>query len=69
MSRSVLNDNFNRKHGEILDTAEKIQNVSISFNLFEYVPIMSDDVINSKHGEILDTAEKIQFVSICFNLI
>ena len=31
--------------------------VSICFNLFEYVPIMSDDVINSKHGEILDTAQ------------
>ena len=31
--------------------------VSIRFNLFEYVPIMSDDVINSKHGEILDTAQ------------
>ena len=29
--------------------------VSIRFNLFEYVPIMSDDVINIKHGEILDT--------------
>ena len=32
VGRSVLNDNFNRKHGEILDTTEKIQSVSIRFS-------------------------------------
>ena len=36
-ARSVLNDSFNRKHGEILDTVEKIQSVSIRFNPFLYM--------------------------------
>ena len=36
-ARSVLNDSFNRKHGEILDTVEKIQSVPIRFNPFLYM--------------------------------
>ena len=57
MSRSVLNDNFNRKHGEILDTAEKIQSVSIRFNSFQSVSIcfnlfQSDLIVKGKHGEM-----------------
>ena len=39
MSRSVLNDNFNRKHGEILDTAQDLEPVSIRFNPFQSVPV------------------------------
>ena len=56
MSRSVLNDNFNRKHGEILDTAQGLedsicfnpfQSVSICFNLFQ-----SELIEKGKHGEM-----------------
>ena len=46
MSRSVLNDNFNRKHGEILDTAQGLED-SIRFNLFQ-----SDLIVKGKHGEM-----------------
>ena len=42
-----MNDNFNRKHGEILVTAEKIQSVSIRFNSFQ-----SDLIVKGKHGEM-----------------
>ena len=56
-----MNDNFNRKHGEILVTAEKIQSVSIRFNSFQ-----SDLSVKGKHGEILDTAQGLED-SIRFN--
>ena len=46
MSRSVLNDNFNRKHGEILDTAQGLED-SIRLNLFQ-----SDLIVKGKHGEM-----------------
>ena len=43
----MSDDVINSKHGEILDTAEKIQFVSIRFNLFQ-----SDLIVKGKHGEM-----------------
>ena len=52
-----MNDNFNRKHGEILDTAQDLEPVSIRFNPFQSVSIrfnlfQSDLIVKGKHGEI-----------------